>query len=96
MTQMSSIFSKDVSGHIEKMSFRVWHLERLSVTMEKYVSMECIDFQMILHQKASSVSLELLIGYSQGCTCAVSPALCLLFLTSVSLTQQVWVSFILS
>lgn len=58
MTQMSSVFSKDVSGHVEKMSFRVWHLECLSVTMEKYISMVCIDFQMIRHQKASSVHLS--------------------------------------
>lgn len=55
MTQMSSVFSKDVSGHVEKMSFRVQHLEHLSVTMEKYVSMECVDLQMILHPSASSV-----------------------------------------
>lgn len=48
---MSSVFSKDVSGHVEKMSFRVWHLECLSVTTEKNVGMVCIDFKMILHQK---------------------------------------------
>lgn len=55
MTQMSSVFSKDVSGHFEKMSFRVQHFEHLSVTKEKYISMECIDLQMILHPSASPV-----------------------------------------
>ncbi|KAK4810324.1 hypothetical protein QYF61_018266 [Mycteria americana] len=40
--QLCRISGKDVSGHVEKMSFRVWYLEHLSVTMEKHISMVVI------------------------------------------------------
>lgn len=91
VTQMSSVSSEDVSGHVEKISSGGWHLEHLSVPVEEYV-----DLEMVVHRKASAGRSCCWRGVLSGVHRGESLAVRLLFLTAVSLTRQVWVSWIRS